>query len=225
MNDSKSTYESEILTAIIRRRKTEKVLCEARSPIKIAADVEIRNQKIIRDAIKTAGWAPFHYNRGLDGIAEPWRAHVLWQNELIKLEDYFRNELKVHNKEPDLIAACNALVLVTWLPEFYSEQCRENTSRPREYQVSRDEEHLAATAAMVQNLLLLLTSHNMGTYWSSGFKLREPAVLETLGIATEERFIAALFIEYPEANNEHATRKAGNQRDNRSDKWIREVST
>ncbi|PHS23931.1 MAG: nitroreductase [Methylophaga sp.] len=215
----------EILTEIIKRRKTEKVMCEAGSSINVAADIDKRNQIIVRDAVETAGWAPFHYNRGLDDIAEPWRAHVLWQDELIKLEDYFRNELKVTNKELDLIAGCNALVLVTWLPEFYSEPCRENSSRSREYQISRDEEHLAATAAMVQNLLLLLTAHDMGTYWSSGFKLREPAVLETLGIATEERFIAALFIEYPEANNDNAIRKAGNQRGNRSDKWIREVST
>ncbi len=200
-------------------------MCEIGAPIHLPADITDRNQHIVRNAIKTAGWAPFHFNRNINGIAEPWRAHILWHDEAYKLAVYLRDELKVSNKEPLLLAGCNALVLVTWLPEFYDAEAQDTSYCSREIQITRDEEHLAATSAMVQNLLLLLTAHKMGTYWSSGAKLREPAILKKLGTEAGERLIAAVFIEYPEMMSEHKTRKIGSQRNNRSEHWIHEVST
>jgi len=54
---------------------------------------------------------------------------------------------------------------------------------------------------VVQNLLLLLTAHGMGTYWSSGAALRGPAMFGYLGIPERERLLGAIFIEYPDAND------------------------
>ncbi len=87
----------------------------------------------------------------------------------------------------------------------------------------RDEEHLAAASAMVQNLLLILTAHGMGTYWSSGGRLRKPEVFEWLGIPVAERFLAGVFIEYPEMMGQAKERKPGSHRDKRSLAWIRHV--
>ena len=76
---------------------------------------------------------------------------------------------------------------------------------------------------MVQNLLLMLTAHGMGTYWSSGGKLREQAIFDYLNIAHHERLLAAIFVEYPEMRDESKQRKRGSQRENRGEDWIREL--
>ncbi|WP_299464314.1 nitroreductase family protein [uncultured Gimesia sp.] len=214
----------EIMETIIRNRKTEKVLCDLEAHRSVPADVAEHNREIVLRAIKTAGWAPFHYPRKVDDLAEPWRAHVLWQEEAKQAALYLRDELNVTTNEPRLAAACSALVLVTWLPEFYDLESQDAAKLDRETQLARDEEHLAAASAMVQNLLLMLTAHGMGNYWSSGGKLRGPEMFQYLGIPKQERLLAAVFIEYPEMMDDSKDRKAGSLRNNRSDQWIREVT-
>ena len=214
----------ETMETIIRNRKTEKVLCDLEAHRSVPADVAARNREVVLRAIKTAGWAPFHYPRKVDDLAEPWRAHVLWQEEAKQAAVYLRDELNVTSKEPRLAAACSALVLVTWLPEFYDPESQHTSNIERETQLARDEEHLAAASAMVQNLLLMLTAHGMGNYWSSGGKLRGPEMFDYLGIPEQERLLAAVFIEYPEMRDDSKERKPGSLRNNRSDQWIREVT-
>lgn len=218
----KSTPET--VENIIRARRTEKVLCDIEAHRPVPADVAERNREIVLQAIKTAGWAPFHYPRKVDGLAEPWRAHVLWHEEAKQAAIYLRDELNVTSKGPRLAAACSALVLVTWLPEFYDLESQQTSKIDRETQLARDEEHLAAASAMVQNLLLMLTAHGMGNYWSSGGKLGGPEMFQYLGIPKQERLLAAVFVEYPEMMDDSKERKPGSQRNNRSDQWIREVT-
>ncbi len=206
------------IEAVIRTRRTEKVLCDPDATRPVPPDVAKRNRDIVLHAIKTAGWAPFHYPRKVDGIAEPWRAHVLWHDDAHKAALHLRDELGVTSKGPRLAAACSALVLVTWLPECLDPQSQTDEKR------ARDEEHLAAAAAMVQNFLLLLTAHGMGTYWSSGGSFKGLEMYTYLGIPETERLLAALFIEYPEMMDDSKDRKPGSQRDNRCEDWIREVS-
>ncbi len=214
----------EIMETVIRDRRTEKVLCEIEAHQPVPAELAERNREIVLQSIKTAGWAPFHYPRKVDGLAEPWRAHVLWDEEAKQAAIHLRDELSVTSKGPRLAAACSALVLVTWLPEFYDLESQQVSKLDRETQIFRDEEHLAASSAMVQNLLLMLTAHGMGTYWSSGGKLKGPEMFNYLGIPKQERFLAAIFVEYPEMRDDSKERKAGSQRNNRSEAWIREVT-
>jgi len=212
------------LSRIVRARKTEKVMCDVDSHQSIPADIATKNKEIVLEAIKTAGWAPFHFPRNVDKIAEPWRAHVLWSEEARKAAEYLTNHLEVTTKEPKLAAGCHALVIVTWLPEFYDLESQQSSKLTREEQIKRDEEHLAATSAMVQNLLLLLTANQMGTYWSSGGKFRGSEMFDYLGIDSKERFLAGIFIEYPELVDEAKERKAGAHRGKRCENWIREVT-
>ena len=206
------------IESLIRARRTEKVLCDPDAARPVPADVAERNRDIVLQAIRTAGWAPFHYPRKVDGIAEPWRAHVLWHEAAQKAALHLRDELEVTSKGPRLAAACSALVLVTWLPEGLDSESQTVEKR------ARDEEHLAAAAAMVQNLLLLLTAHGMGTYWSSGGSFKGSEMYRYLGIPDAERLLAAVFIEYSEMMDDSKDRKPGSQRGNRCDEWIREVS-
>jgi len=211
---------------VIRHRRTEKVLAEVDSPYPIdASTAAVRRQSVV-EAVQTAGMAPFHFDRGVEEIAEPWRALILGHEEARSLARHLRDAMGVVSKEPNLLAGCGATVLVTWLPECPSDLSAVTPGASSIAKLRcRDEEHLAATGAMVQNLLLLLAAQAMGTYWSSGGKLGSTEVFDLLGIGSDERLIAAVFIEYPEMMDQPATRKAGSQRPKRSDRWIREVAS
>ena len=125
--------------------------------------------------------------------------------------------MKPSNKIPKMLSACGALVLATWIPQFYDlDECKPA-------QTATDEEHLAAASAMVQNLLLMLTAHGMGTYWSSGGQLGSELCFDRLGIPRSERLLAAVFVEYPEMQDEPLERLPGKHRDRRSTGWIREL--
>ncbi|MEO1615476.1 MAG: nitroreductase family protein [Planctomycetota bacterium] len=216
---------SHSITDIIRERRTEKVLVDVDAPFAINLADAATHQATVVNAVETAGMAPFHFDRGVDSIAEPWRAYTLTHDAARRLAIHLRDRMTVRSKEPNLLAGCGALVLVTWLPEALDSSYADSASPAgnREKLRARDEEHLAATGAMVQNLLLLLTAAGMGTYWSSGGKLGSPEVFDLLGISPDERLIAAVFIEFPDMAGQPATRKTGSQKDKRSGRWFHKV--
>ena len=212
-----------IVTEVIRQRKTEKVLCDVDKHTPLLTENAAAHRRSVLESIETAGWAPFHFARHPDGIAEPWRAHVVWPEDLKKLAVFLQDDLGLTSNEPRLVAGCSVLVLVTWLPEFDDAVVAARSGLNAEKRRTRDEEHLAAASAMVQNLLLMLTAHGMGTYWSSGGRLRGAEVFDYLKIPADERLLAAVFIECPETTADSKQRKPGAHRNKRSDAWIREV--
>ncbi len=187
MEDGNQTAATpEQITDLIRNRRTLKVLASTSQPVEITAQCASLNNARVLTSIRSAGWAPFHYDRAVDGIAEPWRVHVLWHDQCRQIASQFHNwfdDVKPSNKLPAMLSACGALVLVTWLPQFKSgfgtRGEEENVALDKRACV--DEEHLAASSAMVQSLLLMLTAHEMGTYWSSGGQFRTPAMFKKLG--------------------------------------------
>lgn len=216
--------ESKSTETVMRARVTEKVLATLEQRLPVPTEIEARNRPLVESAIEASGFAPFHYPRNVDGICEPWRAHVLWNAQARSLSRFLSEELKLTSKEPQLAAACSALVLVTWIPE----DAPASLGQSEDPVVIRNEEHLAATSAMVQSLMLALTHHGMGTYWSSGGKLRGPGAFKYLGISGSERLLAALFIEYPEMQDSaygETTRKPGALRNKRSNEWVRFLSS
>lgn len=235
MSDSTEPHNPDMrrasmLADLIRERRTFKVLCDSETPVTIGDDDTEKYRPIVLESIRAAGWAPFHYDRGVDGLVEPWRAHVLWHPECqaiaSKFYDWF-DDVKPGNKLPAMLSACGALVLVNWIPQFGTGCDLPDDSVPPEKQRSVDEEHLAATASMVQNLLLLLTSYGMGTYWSSGGQFRTTDMFGRLGIDTSERLLAAVFVEFPDSNREPIERVPGKLRDRRcpQGRWIRVVDS
>jgi hypothetical protein len=210
--------KAEIVAEVIRSRVTEKVLANDDFQHQLSPEVEAENYQKVLAALETAGWAPFHYPRNVDSIAEPWRAYLLDREQAEKAAAYLSEELGVKSKEPMLAKACNALVLVTWLPEANPDNAEKVTLR--------NNEHLAASSAMVQNLLLMLTAEEMGNYWSSGGKFGSAEMFDYLNISNEETLLAAVFIEYPQAqsaDDENKLRKPGAHRDKRSLQWIKQA--
>lgn len=202
MNPNQENDSAHRLAQVIRQRQTFKVLADPADPVTISQRRQTYCDAIVADAIKTSAWAPFHYDRGVDGLAEPWR--VDWVKALDcrriarELPSWF-DDVKASNKLPAMLAACGSLVLVSWLPQFCGE-AGASADADRASQRQTDEEHLAATAAYVQNLLLLLTANGLGTYWSSGGQFREPSMFERLQLTHRGRLLAAVFVDYSEGS-------------------------
>jgi len=216
--------KADLLAQIIRARKTEKILTEINTQASIDPDIERQHQASIVAALQTAGWAPFHYPREIDGIAEPWRARILWRDQAQQAARYMTETLGITTKEPKLCSACHALVLVTWLPEYDANADNNLAAMSSEKIIKRNYEHLAAASAMVQNFLLMLTAHEMANYWSSGGCLGKDAMFDYLDIDSTERLLAAVFIEFPNTDTSATVekeRKPGAHRNRRSTSWIK----
>lgn len=209
------------LSELIQNRQTTKILARPGQQILYPQAELDRLNRVVLSAVADAGYAPFHYDRKANGLAEPWRFHLLWQRECRilsgRIAEWFP-ELNAGNKLPAMLSACGALVLINWLPQFEADVVQE-----KQQQVN--EEHLAAAAAAVQNLLLSLTANNLRTYWSSGGFFRSPVMFEKLNIPVDEKLLAAVFIDYG-ATEQQAETIPGTNRALRADfrKWTREIS-
>ncbi len=206
----------------IRSRRTFKVLADVENPITFEHPTEAVDQQV-RDLIASAGFAPFHYDRSVDGTPEPWRCHIVWHKDCRRIAREMSNwfpEMKPSNKLPAMLSACGCLVLITWIPHTTVE------GASAEKLTTINEEHLAATSAMVQNFLLLLTAANLGSYWSSGGQFKTSTMFEKLSVPATEKLAAAVFVEYPETQSAPLERLAGKNHAKRTpmSNWTREVN-
>lgn len=219
MNDSPNS-QLESVRSTIRARQTFKVLGDVDSPLQFGSSKA--EDQFVLQAIEDAGWAPFHYDRKCGGIPEPWRCHILWHQSCRKIAEsmpQWFTDMKPTNKLPSMLSACGALVLVTWIP-----QTSKEIADPAKL-ISNNEEHLSATAAFVQNLLLLCTSAGFGSYWSSGGQFKTTTMFEKLSIDLNQKLSGAIFIEYPQSKSLGLERLAGKNRAKRTQagEWSREI--
>ena len=184
---------------VIQSRETKKVLglvdLSWRHPLDDSDDDQRNFDNAVQSSIAVAGWAPFHHSRKAmcvtneSEIHEPWRFYHLdraaCRTLLSKIDDVLDSDVK-RGKIPGLLAGAGALVQVTWLPEAASEDSAKLELR--------NQEHLAAAAAAVQNLLLAAEARGMATYWSSGGLLRHDRIYELLGISVSEKLLASVFL-------------------------------
>jgi len=183
--------------AAIRERKTCKLLSDRDLTVSDRAET-------LQQLIELAGMAPFHRPcdechrqpegldgpNGLDGI-EPWRFYIV--------EAAFCRSLKQHlpeenaGKIPAMLAAADALILATWLPNpqpGHTYSVEESSFAP----TLANMEHIAATSAAVQNLLLAATARGIANYWSSGGVLRSEQAYTRLGIPLNQILLGAIFL-------------------------------
>lgn len=208
----------------IRTRKTLKLRVDPESPLPITKGEELK--QTIKELIELAGKAPFHYESSevqrsgkLNG-AEPWRFHVLDGESC-------RSFLKALNQEKpmkapegirQMLASADALILTTWLPE------RSRKFARRFHPNLKNMEHIAATGAAIQNLLLAATSRGINAYWSSGGIIRKDKVLEFFGIPKHEILLGAVFL-FPDEYPDDAETKTGKNAEKRGEpgdfmQWI-----
>ncbi len=207
----------------IRSRRTLKLRVDPDNPLPVKEKEGFK--KTIEELITLAGKAPFHYQSGerhreeLSG-AEPWRFYTLTAQSCRNLLERLKEENPVKSSEGilQMLAAADALILATWLPE-------ESRSKRNKFQPNvKNMEHIAATGAAIQNLLLAATAKNITNYWSSGGCLRRPEVMEHLDISTEEILLGALFL-FPDEFPSSTQTKIGKNKADRGPlidwmKWI-----
>ncbi len=209
----------------IQKRKTVKLRADPFNPLPVVKGHDFKST--IEELLILAGKAPFHHENHekrrtehLPG-AEPWRFHVLDCRSCRTLLDSLNRETPMKASEGirRMLAAADALILTTWLPE----PSRKNT-RPF-YPNLKNMEHIAAAGAAIQNLLLAATSKEINAYWSTGGVLRKPKLLNFLDIPGHEVLIGAVFL-FPEEFPESVQIKTGKNRDKRGDivdfmRWVR----
>ncbi len=209
---------------------------QARKSVKVIGDVDNIPEipegffEEVQAAIKVSGWAPFHFTAHESHLDRemnswvPWRFYALDQKNCLSLIDALiaHPELGMNKNTAILrmIAAYGALVLVTWLPEPETAASKEEVAR----RALKNEEHVAATAAAIQNLLLAATARNIDSYWSSGGALREKACFELCKIPEQERLLGAIFLA-PEMPDREGVRP-GKLREKRGtpEQWMTSVS-
>ncbi len=157
-----------------------------------------------RRMIEGAAWAPFHrradeatHRQGALDSVVPWRFHVLDQAACQCLLQHL--QLNAENqpdskwsrawqsKVKNMLAASGALVQATWLPDPADDGQEPVLS-------GNNIEHIAASGAAIQNLLLAAQARGWSSYWSSGGILRDEDVFDYLGIGRNEALLGSLFL-------------------------------
>jgi nitroreductase len=199
-----------------------KVIGNPSKPLELTEAERSVGDALVEQAIGDAGWAPFHYDRQVGGVAEPWRATVLPQSVCRELGARLAEwcpDLKPGNKMPAMLSACGCVVLVTWLPQTSADI--SDVAKLSDVNF----EHVAAAAAFVQNLLLLLEARDLRTYWGSGGMFCDRSIMSRLGISDLEKLLAAVYIEYPATHGLSLERIPGGNRTRRqpASQWSRIV--
>jgi len=213
------------VASAIRQRVSTKMLGDPATPL--PARTEMRD--VLPELIALAGQAPFHRPANTvhrtaaadASIVEPWRFYGLdtaaCRGLLRELSGWAEPSGKVLN----MLAAADALVQVTWLPD-------PGEAAPGQLFAATEEnmEHIAAASAAVQSFLVAATARGLRTYWSSGGILRSPRLFAHLGIPARQILLGAVFV-FPDADAPKVEVLAGKQRQARSphQRWFRWVGS
>ena len=212
----------------IKNRKTEKVLADTPWPIS-------ENQKELRATINElldlAASAPFHHtcheqhtsNNKLNSCV-PWRFYVLDASNCRLLLNHIDDQKVKAGKISNMLAAADALLIATWLPEPKKASNSYEEARLFDGNI-KNMEHIAACSAAIQNILIGATARNIPNYWSSGGVLRSEEFGEFLQIPSEEIMLGALFLFPADSQQRKAIIKPGALRNkgkekNTWSKWL-----
>ncbi|MEL6407946.1 MAG: nitroreductase family protein [Chloroflexota bacterium] len=190
---------------IIRERKTAKILKDDLTCQPLSESIATEIKRALGEITEVAGWAPFHKpaHRAthLDGDLTslvPWRFYVLEKAACCELLAFIQRKAsdepdsiwsqKLGSSVPKMLAACGALIQVTWLPNPPEEG--ENISFDQ-----ANIEHVAAASSAVQNLLLAAQARGLHNYWSSGGALmRHSETYDLLGIPQNQELLGSIFL-------------------------------
>lgn len=205
----------------IKQRRTRKLRADISQPLPVKTDEKFR--RLMEEIISLAGRAPFHHQSEarhrtqLDG-PEPWRFYALDTAACRTLLENYKqqNPCKCSEGTMQMLAAADGLILSYWLPEKNPDTARKF------YPNITNQEHIAATAAAIQNMLLAATARGINIYWSSGGCLRKDKTQAFLGIPEEEILLGAVFL-FPDDYSVTTEVKPGKNHDIRTspEHWMR----
>lgn len=136
-------------------------------------------------ALDAARWAPNHR------LTEPWRFYLLGAQTAERLS--LLNAELVSRKSGEEAAAAK---LRRWraMPGWLAVTCVKSAD------AAREQEDYAACCCAVQNLLLALWATGIGSKWSTGKVIREPAFFDAIGAdAAQEFCVGLVWYGYPQS--------------------------
>lgn len=141
------------------------------------------SQKLIRDAIDVARWAPNHH------VTEPWHFYVLGPESIARAVELTR-EIVTERKGPKK-------------GDFKAEAAAERpgwlvvTCRRSDDELLQQEDYASCCCA-IQNLMLYLSEAGLASKWATGPITRDPRFFELLGIDPANHLVVGLvFYGYP----------------------------
>jgi nitroreductase len=138
---------------------------------------------VVARAIELACWAPNHRK------TEPWRFHWLGSETARAVVD-LNASLIAMKKGP--AEAESKRKQWSAVPGWIAITCLRNDD------AFLQEEDYAACCCAVQNLMLALWNHGVGTKWSTGDVTRHPEFFRLLGVdPTEQRSVGMIWYGYP----------------------------
>lgn len=180
---------------IIKSRQTQKVLADPEKPWSVSKDAT-KWEDTLKELLDLASHAPYHYPshevhrmHAQRPSIYPWRMYVLDEKACRDLLKIFHARDIKGGKITKMLAAAKALIQVTWLPDPGTISEEEIFHGDK-----RNMEHIAATAAAIQNILIGASSRGILSYWSSGGKLRQPEFFELMGIPETEVLLGSIFL-------------------------------
>ena len=197
----------------IKQRKTAKVLADI--PWKPSLNYS-EQEELIRDLLELAACAPYHYKSAAkyhtSGLESPlpFRAYTLTSETCRKLADQLLSMNPPPGKISNMLWAAEVLIMITWLPDVFGDQPQEREMEPLPFTGNiRNMEHIAASSAAIQNILIGATQKGFPNYWSSGGVLRQKPARQLLSIPLEEMLLGCLFIFPKDAYERGVEIKAG----------------
>ncbi len=175
MKEPAPSFESQELREfgeVLRGRRTINLYLQTSVP-----------DKLVRDAIETATWAPNHH------VTEPWRFYLLGKKSIAACVQLVR-EITTAKKD----AKAGDFKAKSWSekPGWLVVTCRNSDD------ALMQQEDLAACAAGVQNFMLYLWKAGVGSKWTTGDITRDVRFNEIAGIDVDaESVVGLIWYGYP----------------------------
>jgi len=195
-------------------RRTYKMIGDVSYPVTSSSV----SSGMIDTILESAGNAPFHHacdrsHKSVFSSSVPWRAYKLDAPATNRLMDFLIRSGDA-TKVPNMLAAAEYLVQVTWLPDEGTLENRDVGKDEAAFSGTlRNMEYIAAASAFVQSLLLAGEENGFRTYWSSGGALKSASVFDYLGIPANQLLLGSIFL-FP-SETEGVEVKPGAMRDAR----------
>ena len=185
-------------TEAIHSRQTAKVLADSPWAPSLTQDEQ---ERLREHLLNLAAKAPYHYKSaeryktGVQTSSLPFRCYTLDGNACNALASQLASIDPPPGKILNMLWAAELLIITTWLPDVFGTQPEHREMEPLPFVGNlRNMEHIAATSAAIQNMLVGATAEEYPNYWSSGGVLRQEAARKILEIPMEEIILGAVFI-------------------------------
>lgn len=196
----------------IKNRKTAKVLAD--TPWAIPNEPQ-KVRTTIDELLDLAAFAPFHHtcneqyrSKNKLNSCVPWRFYVFDTSNCRSLLNHMNAQEIKAGKISSMLSSASALFLVTWLPEPKEVLAKETNVHLFDGNL-KNMEHIAASSAAIQNVLIGATARDIPNYWSSGGVLRKQELFEYVQIPSKEIMLGALFLFPKDSHQRKAIIKPG----------------